>query len=83
MTQTLCACACARVCAYTGGPGSGKSSQCEQMEERLGLQHVTLAGLLCAELQSHSDRGLLIQDILERGEQLLEVSIILFSDYMS
>lgn len=74
---------CLHVCVYTGGPGSGKSSQCEQMEERLGLQHVTLAGLLCAEQQSHSDQGHLIQDILEKGDQLLEVSCIVFADYMS
>ncbi|TWW73563.1 hypothetical protein D4764_15G0009570 [Takifugu flavidus] len=43
------------------------------MEQRFGLRRVTLTELLCAELQSHSDRGHHLQDILERGEQLPEV----------
>lgn len=65
-----------KVIFMMGGPGSGKSLQCEQLEERLGLQRVTLAGLLCAELQSHSDRGHLIQDVLERGEPLLQGTLL-------
>uniref|UniRef100_A0A3B5AHY2 Uncharacterized protein n=1 Tax=Stegastes partitus TaxID=144197 RepID=A0A3B5AHY2_9TELE len=52
------------------GPGSGKALQCERMEERFGLRRVTLGELLCTELQSHSDRGRYLQDVLERGEQL-------------
>lgn len=71
------------VCAYTGGPGSGKSLQCERMEQRFDFRHVTLANLLCVELQSHSDRGHHLQDVLERGEQLPEVGVILLSEYMS
>uniref|UniRef100_A0A3P8SYZ6 Adenylate kinase isoenzyme 5 n=1 Tax=Amphiprion percula TaxID=161767 RepID=A0A3P8SYZ6_AMPPE len=59
-----------------GGPGSGKAVQCERMEERFGLRRVTLAELLCNELQSHSDRGRHLQDILERGEQLPEDSLL-------
>uniref|UniRef100_A0AAQ5X6L6 Adenylate kinase isoenzyme 5 n=1 Tax=Amphiprion ocellaris TaxID=80972 RepID=A0AAQ5X6L6_AMPOC len=58
------------------GPGSGKAVQCERMEERFGLRRVTLAELLCNELQSHSDRGRHLQDILERGEQLPEDSLL-------
>lgn len=61
-----------------GGPGSGKSLQCERMDERFGLRCVTLGELLCAELQSHSDRGRHLQDILERGEQLPEVSVTFY-----
>lgn len=67
---------CARL--LPGGPGSGKSLQCERMEERFGLRCVTLGELLCAELQSHSDRGRHLQDILERGEQLPEVSVTFY-----
>ncbi|KAF3698693.1 Adenylate kinase isoenzyme 5 [Channa argus] len=58
--------------AAESGPGSGKSLQCERMEERLGLRRVTLGDLLCNELQSHSDRGRHLRDVLERGEQLPE-----------
>ncbi|XP_029687509.1 adenylate kinase isoenzyme 5 isoform X2 [Takifugu rubripes] len=62
-----------KVIFMMGGPGSGKSLQCERMEQRFGLRRVTLTELLCAELQSHSDRGHHLQDILERGEQLPEM----------
>uniref|UniRef100_A0A3Q3XHG2 Uncharacterized protein n=1 Tax=Mola mola TaxID=94237 RepID=A0A3Q3XHG2_MOLML len=69
-----CSCICVRV--LKGGPCSGKSLQCERMEERFGLRCVTLGELLCAELQSHSDRGHRLQDVLERGEQLPEHALL-------
>uniref|UniRef100_H2STQ5 Adenylate kinase 5 n=1 Tax=Takifugu rubripes TaxID=31033 RepID=H2STQ5_TAKRU len=72
-----------KVIFMMGGPGSGKSLQCERMEQRFGLRRVTLTELLCAELQSHSDRGHHLQDILERGEQLPEVGVNQLSQYMS
>lgn len=59
-----------KVIFIIGGPGSGKSLQCERLEERFGLRRVTLSDLLCADLQSNSDRGRHLQDMLERGEQL-------------
>ncbi|KAM6919900.1 adenylate kinase isoenzyme 5 isoform 2-T2 [Lycodopsis pacificus] len=62
-----------KVIFMMGGPGSGKSLQCERMEERFGLRHVALGDLLCNELQSHGDRGRHLRDVLERGEQLPEV----------
>lgn len=68
-------------CVSSGGPGSGKSLQCERMEERFGLRRVTLSELLCAELQSHGDRGRHLQDVLESGEQLPEVSVTPLSDH--
>nr|XP_019957870.1 PREDICTED: adenylate kinase isoenzyme 5 [Paralichthys olivaceus] len=59
-----------KVVFMIGGPGSGKSVQCQRMEDRLGLRHMTLGDLLGNELQSRSDRGRHLQDVLERGEQL-------------
>uniref|UniRef100_A0A673BHU8 Adenylate kinase isoenzyme 5 n=1 Tax=Sphaeramia orbicularis TaxID=375764 RepID=A0A673BHU8_9TELE len=75
----VCVCVCVCVCVlllFTGGPGSGKTLQCERMEERFGLRRVTLGDLLCNELQSHSDRGRHLRDILERGEQLPEDTLL-------
>ncbi|CAJ1072822.1 LOW QUALITY PROTEIN: adenylate kinase isoenzyme 5 [Xyrichtys novacula] len=70
-----------KVVFVMGGPGSGKSLQCERLEERFGLRRVTLGDLLCAELQSHSDRGRHLRDVLERGEQLPEDTMLeLFCD---
>lgn len=65
-----------KVIFMMGGPGSGKSLQCERMEERFGLRCVTLGDLLCNELQSHSDRGRHLRDVLERGEQLPEDTLL-------
>ncbi|XP_008277900.1 adenylate kinase isoenzyme 5, partial [Stegastes partitus] len=65
-----------KVIFMMGGPGSGKALQCERMEERFGLRRVTLGELLCTELQSHSDRGRYLQDVLERGEQLPEDTLL-------
>ncbi|XP_034468412.1 adenylate kinase isoenzyme 5 isoform X2 [Hippoglossus hippoglossus] len=63
-----------KVIFMIGGPGSGKSVQCQRMEERFGLRHMTLGDLLCSELQTRSGRGRHLQDVLERGEQLPKVS---------
>ncbi|KAI3374700.1 hypothetical protein L3Q82_021271, partial [Scortum barcoo] len=65
-----------KVIFMMGGPGSGKSLQCERMEERFGLRRVALGDLLCAELQSHSDIGRHLRDVLERGEQLPEDTLL-------
>uniref|UniRef100_A0A672I5W6 Adenylate kinase isoenzyme 5 n=1 Tax=Salarias fasciatus TaxID=181472 RepID=A0A672I5W6_SALFA len=69
-----------KVIFMMGGPGSGKAVQCERMEEKLGLRRVALGDLLCNELQSHSERGRHLRDVLERGEQLPEVSVALRPD---
>ncbi|XP_016897847.1 adenylate kinase isoenzyme 5 isoform X2 [Cynoglossus semilaevis] len=59
-----------KVIFVLGGPGSGKSLQCQRMEERFGLRHMTLGDLLCNELQSQSERGRHLREMLEGGEQL-------------
>ncbi|KAG9334076.1 hypothetical protein JZ751_009168 [Albula glossodonta] len=53
-----------------GGPGSGKGLQCEKMEERYQWRSLSPGDLLHSEMQADSERGRLIRDILERGEQL-------------
>lgn len=66
-------CACSTV---LGGPGSGKALHCEKIEERYGLRRLCLGDIMCTELQSHSERGRLLRDMLERGQQLPEVWIL-------
>ncbi|XP_077370676.1 adenylate kinase isoenzyme 5 [Festucalex cinctus] len=55
-----------------GAAGSGKRAQCERMEDKLGLRRVSLADLLCGEMQTSSDRGRHLRDVLQRGEPLPE-----------
>ncbi|KAM4604827.1 adenylate kinase isoenzyme 5 [Polymixia lowei] len=65
-----------KVIFMMGGPGSGKAVQCERMEERFGLRQVTLGDVLSNELQSRSERGRFLQDVLERGEKLPEDTLL-------
>ncbi|KAM4551631.1 adenylate kinase isoenzyme 5 isoform 2-T2 [Odontesthes bonariensis] len=65
-----------KVIFMMGGPASGKALQCERMEERFGLRHVTLGDLLCSELQCHNERGRHLRDVLERGETLPEDTLL-------
>ncbi|KAM4557541.1 adenylate kinase isoenzyme 5 [Fundulus diaphanus] len=65
-----------KVIFMMGGPGSGKALQCERMEERFGLRRLTFSDLLCGELQSHSERGRHLRDLLERGEKLPEETLL-------
>ncbi|XP_010080422.1 PREDICTED: adenylate kinase isoenzyme 5 [Pterocles gutturalis] len=51
-----------------GGPGSGKSSQCEQLAKKYGFTHLSTGDLLQNELSSLSERSKLIKDIMECGE---------------
>ncbi|CAG5896421.1 unnamed protein product [Menidia menidia] len=64
------------VCLCAGGPASGKAVQCERMEERFNLRRLSLADLLCSELQGHGDRGRRLRDVLERGERLPEDTML-------
>ncbi|KAI1883282.1 hypothetical protein AGOR_G00243600 [Albula goreensis] len=59
-----------RIIFVMGGPGSGKGLQCEKMEERYQWRSLSPGDLLHSEMQADSERGRLIRDILERGEQL-------------
>ncbi|CAH1181018.1 unnamed protein product [Phyllotreta striolata] len=51
-----------------GGPGSGKGTQCEKIVERYDLTHLSTGDLLRAEVESGSDRGRELQDIMTKGE---------------
>ncbi|XP_061653182.1 adenylate kinase isoenzyme 5 isoform X3 [Phyllopteryx taeniolatus] len=59
-------------CWRHGGAGSGKRVQCEHMVDKLGLRQVSLADLLCSEMQTDSDSGRHLRDVLQRGEPLPE-----------
>uniref|UniRef100_A0A3B3S9R1 Adenylate kinase 5 n=1 Tax=Paramormyrops kingsleyae TaxID=1676925 RepID=A0A3B3S9R1_9TELE len=48
----------------------GAFGECEKLEQHYGLQPLCPGELLRRELQVHSERGRLLRDFLERGEQL-------------
>jgi adenylate kinase len=51
-----------------GGPGSGKGTQCERIVAKYGFTHLSSGDLLRAEVQSGSDRGKQLTEIMEKGE---------------
>lgn len=42
---------------FTGGPGSGKSTQCSKIAKHLGFRHLSAGDLLEAEAESGSNDG--------------------------
>ena len=61
----------------TGGPGSGKGTQCDQIVAKYGFTHLSSGDLLRAEVQSGSARGKQLTEIMERGELVPLVSKML------
>jgi len=51
-----------------GGPGSGKGTQCERIVAKYGYTHLSSGDLLRAEVQSGSERGKQLTEIMEKGE---------------
>lgn len=56
------------ICAVTGGPGSGKGTQCEKIVAKYGYTHLSSGDLLRAEVASGSERGKQLQAIMQKGE---------------
>nr|CAD7204934.1 unnamed protein product [Timema douglasi] len=60
----------------SGGPGSGKGTQCEKIVAKYGFTHLSTGDLLRNEVQSGSERGKQLTAIMERGE-LVPMEVVL------
>lgn len=56
------------LCYFSGGPGSGKGTQCEKIVAKYGYTHLSSGDLLRAEVASGSERGKQLQAIMQKGE---------------
>eukprot|EP01135_Chromosphaera_perkinsii_P000041 Nk52_evm20s16 gene=Nk52_evmTU20s16 len=64
-----------------GGPGSGKGTQCEKIVHQYGFAHFSAGDLLRAEVESGSERGEMISNIMKNGELVpVEVTMGLLKD---
>ena len=58
---------------FTGGPGSGKGTQCSRVVEKFGFTHLSTGDLLRAELNKGSERGQMLAKIMEEGKLVPQV----------
>ncbi|KRZ78452.1 Adenylate kinase isoenzyme 1, partial [Trichinella papuae] len=59
-----------------GGPGSGKGTQCAKIVDKYNLTHLSSGDLLRSEVNSGSERGGQLKDIMASGE-LVALEIVL------
>ena len=56
-----------RLVFVTGGPGTGKGTQCAKLVEELGFRHVSIGDLVRAEIRAGSEVGRSIESITKAG----------------
>ncbi|KAJ8038416.1 Adenylate kinase isoenzyme 5 [Holothuria leucospilota] len=72
-----------KIIFVVGGPGSGKGTQCGKISDRYGYTHLSSGDLLRAEVESGSDRGKELTEIMEKGELVpQEVVLALLKEKM-
>ena len=65
-----------RLIFVTGGPGTGKGTQCANLVEHNGFKHISIGDLVRAEIKSGSEIGQSIKSIAERGDLVPKELII-------
>lgn len=59
----------------TGGPGSGKGTQCTRIVEEFGYIHLSAGDLLRQEAAKENERGQMIKDIMKEGKLVPQVKM--------
>ncbi|KAG0556455.1 hypothetical protein KC19_11G054900 [Ceratodon purpureus] len=67
-TLTLTSKSPPRVVFILGGPGSGKGTQCQKIVDKFGFVHLSAGDLLRAEIQSGSQYGDMIKNMIKDGK---------------
>ena len=57
----------------SGGPGSGKGTQCNRIVEKFGYTHLSTGDLLRAEIESGGEMGQKLAQIMEEGNLVPQV----------
>ncbi|XP_043914423.1 adenylate kinase isoenzyme 5-like isoform X1 [Protopterus annectens] len=72
-----------KIIFVVGGPGSGKGTQCEKIVAKYGYTHLSTGDLLRAEVDSGSERGKHLSEIMKKGELVpLETVLDMLKDAM-
>ena len=59
--------------SYSGGPGSGKGTQCEKIVEKYGFCHLSTGDLLREEVKQKSQRADKLNAMMKKGELVPQV----------
>ena len=59
---------------FSGGPGSGKGTQCDRIVGKFGFTHLSSGELLRGEVLSGSPRGMQLFRVMEQGLLVPDVS---------
>lgn len=59
-----------------GGPGSGKGTLCDKIVGKYGFTHISTGDLLRDEVNSGSERGLKLVEIMKEGALVPTVSFL-------
>ena len=57
----------------SGGPGSGKGTQCNRIVEKFGYTHLSTGDLLRVEIESGGEKGQKLAQIMEEGNLVPQV----------
>ena len=60
----------------TGGPGSGKGTQCSKIVDEFGYVHLSAGDLLREEVARGSEKGQLISEIMKDGRLVPQVKFV-------
>ena len=58
----------------SGGPGSGKGTQCEKIVEKFGFTHLSTGDLLRVEVEKDTERAKMINEMMKEGKLVPQVS---------
>ena len=53
---------------FTGGPGSGKGTQCDRIVERYGFIHLSSGDLLREEVDNETELAAKIKAVMDKGQ---------------
>lgn len=63
---------------FTGGPGSGKGTQCDKIVEKYGFSHISTGDLLRLDVASGSERGKALEQVMKEGQLVSSVGNYFF-----
>lgn len=66
----------------SGGPGSGKGTQCQRIVGKFSYTHLSTGDLLRAEVDSGSERGQKIAELMAEGKLVPQVKLGVATEYI-